>query len=86
MGLEGAESAFWDSPFDYGKQALLYAPTGLPDPNNYAFTEAVVKAAFPVLKASGGRAFFLCTSLRAMRRTHELLTEQLERAGLDFRC
>ena len=84
MGLEQAESAFWDSPFDYGEQALLYAPTGLPDPNNYAFTEAVIKAAFPVLKASGGRAFFLCTSLRAMRRTHELLTEQLERAGLDF--
>ncbi|MBP8215266.1 MAG: ATP-dependent DNA helicase [Propionivibrio sp.] len=84
MGLEGAESAFWDSPFDYGKQALLYAPTGLPDPNNYVYTEAVVKAAFPVLKASAGRAFFLCTSLHAMRRTHELLTEQLERAGLDF--
>ena len=84
MGLEGAESAFWDSPFDYETQALLYAPTGLPDPNNYAYTEAVVKAAFPVVKASGGRAFFLCTSLRAMRRTHELLAEQLERAGLDF--
>lgn len=84
MGLEDAESAFWDSPFDYGKQALLYAPTGLPDPNNYAYTETVVKAAFPVLKASAGRAFFLCTSLRAMRRTHELLSEQLERAGLDF--
>ena len=84
MGLEGAESAFWDSPFDYETQALLYAPTGLPDPNNYAYTEAVVKAAFPVVKASGGRAFFLCTSLRAMRRTHELLAEQLERAGLHF--
>lgn len=84
MGLEGAESAFWDSPFDYETQALLYAPTGLPDPNNYAYTEAVVKAAFPVVKASGGRAFFLCTSLRAMRRTYELLAEQLERAGLDF--
>ncbi len=84
MGLEQAESAFWDSPFDYERQALLYAPSNLPDPNNYAYTEAVVKAAFPVLKASGGRAFFLCTSLRAMRRTHELLTEQLEDAGLDF--
>ncbi len=84
MGLEGAESAFWDSPFDYEKQALLYAPTGLPDPNNFAYTEAVVKAAFPVVRASGGRAFFLCTSLRAMRRTHELLAEELERAGLDF--
>jgi len=84
MGLDQADSAFWDSPFDYEKQAMLYAPSGLPDPNNYAFTEAVVKAAFPVLQASGGRAFFLCTSLRAMRRVYELLAEQLERAGLDF--
>ncbi len=84
MGLDQADSAFWDSPFDYERQALLYAPANLPDPNNFAFTEAVVKAAFPVVEASGGRAFFLCTSLRAMRRTHELLSEQLQRAGLDF--
>ena len=84
MGLAEADSAYWESPFDYEKQALLYAPTGLPDPNNYAFTEAVVNAAFPVIQASGGRAFVLCTSLRAMRRAHELLAEQLERAGLDF--
>jgi ATP-dependent DNA helicase DinG len=84
MGLGEADSACWDSPFDYEKQALLYAPQNLPEPNSYEFTEAVVKAAFPVLKASAGRAFFLCTSLRAMRRTHELLGEYLERAGLDF--
>ena len=84
MGLGDADSACWDSPFDYEKQALLYAPQNLPEPNSYDFTEAVVKAAFPVLQASAGRAFFLCTSLRAMRRTHELLGEYLERAGLDF--
>jgi ATP-dependent DNA helicase DinG len=84
MGLGDADSACWDSPFDYEKQALLYAPQSLPEPNSYEYTEAVVKAAFPVLKASAGRAFFLCTSLRAMRRTHELLGEYLERAGLDF--
>ena len=84
MGLNEAESAAWDSPFDYGQQAVLYAPTGLPDPNTYTYTEAVIKAAFPVVQASGGRAFFLCTSLRAMRRAHELLQEHLERAGLDF--
>ena len=84
MGLDGSESACWDSPFDYARQALLYAPQHLPDPNDYAYTEAVVKAAFPVLAASGGRAFFLCTSLRAMRRTHELLSEQLAQAGLEF--
>ena len=84
MGLEDAESACWESPFDYGRQALLYAPTGLPDPNHYAYSEAVVEAAFPVVEASGGRAFFLCTSLRAMRRTRELLQERLERVGLDL--
>ena len=84
MGLIDAESACWESPFDYGTQAVLYVPTGLPEPNTYAYTEAVVKAAFPVVKASGGRAFFLCTSLRAMRRTRELLEEALENAGLDF--
>ena len=84
MGLDQAESAFWESPFDYERQALLYSPMNLPDPNSYDFTEAVVKAAFPVVEASGGRAFFLCTSLRAMRRTYDLLADFLERAGLEF--
>ncbi len=84
MGLTDAESACWDSPFDYGAQAVLYAPTGLPEPNSPGFIEAVAKAAFPVVKASGGRAFFLCTSLRAMRRMHELLQDFLEREGLDY--
>ena len=84
MGLLDAESACWESPFDYEQQALLYAPQHLPEPNSHGYTEAVVKAAFPVLRASAGRAFFLCTSLRAMRRTHELLSEQLARAGLEF--
>ncbi len=84
MGLVDAESASWESPFDYGQQAVLYVPANMPDPNSYDYTEAVVKAAFPVVEASGGRAFFLCTSLRAMRRTRDLLAEYLERAKLDF--
>jgi ATP-dependent DNA helicase DinG len=77
-------SARWESPFDYARQALLYVPRNLPDPNSADYAEAVVRAAFPVLKASGGRAFFLCTSLRAMRRTHALLVEWLAREGLEL--
>ena len=84
MGLVDARSVRWESPFDYPRQALLYAPRDLPDPNSRDYAEAVVAAAFPLLQASGGRAFFLCTSLRAMRRTHELLTEQLAQAGLEL--
>ena len=73
MGLATAPTACWDSPYDYARQALLYVPTGLPEPHHNSYTDYVVKAALPVLRASQGRAFFLCTSLRAMQRVYELL-------------
>jgi ATP-dependent DNA helicase DinG len=63
---------------------LLYVPTGIPEPNSSRYTEEVVKAALPVLKASRGRAFFLCTSLRAMQKTYELLLEALKQERLDY--
>jgi ATP-dependent DNA helicase DinG len=78
------DTGFWESPFDYGQQAMLYCPTGLPEPNSAGYTEAVVEAAFPLLKVCGGGAFFLCTSLRAMRRTHELLAAKLADAGMEM--
>ena len=84
LGLGNPDAGCWQSPFDYEKQAILYAPLGMPEPNAYHYTEAVVDAAFPALEAAGGGAFFLCTSLRAMRRTHELLKERMEAAGLDL--
>jgi ATP-dependent DNA helicase DinG len=84
MGLLEATTACWDSPFDYGNQAVLYVPQGMPEPNTSGYTEAVVKMALPVIKASGGRAFLLCTSLRAMREAHELLTEAFEKDKLEF--
>jgi ATP-dependent DNA helicase DinG len=84
LGLGEPESACWHSPFDYGSQAVLYAPLGMPEPNSYGYTDAVVDAAFPAVVASGGGAFFLCTSLRAMRRTHELLQARLEDEGIDM--
>jgi ATP-dependent DNA helicase DinG len=74
LGLDGAVARRWASPFDFARQALLYLPKGLPpDPNDAAFTDAVVDAALPVLEASGGRAFLLFTTLRALRRAHERL-------------
>ncbi|WP_341679125.1 ATP-dependent DNA helicase [Niveibacterium sp. SC-1] len=78
------ESAVWGSPFDYASQALLYAPTGMPDPNSFGFPDAVVDAALPAIRAAQGRAFVLCTSLRAMQRIHEQLQTHFEREGLDF--
>lgn len=81
IGLVDAETAYWDSPFDYANQALLYVPEGMPDPNSPGYTRAVVEAAWPVLKASGGRAFLLFTSLRAMNEAHALVQEKMAGEG-----
>jgi ATP-dependent DNA helicase DinG len=81
LGLGEADARRWASPFDFASQALLYLPKGLPaDPNDAAFTDAVVEAALPVLAASGGGAFLLFTTLRALRRAHE----RLSRLGLPY--
>jgi ATP-dependent DNA helicase DinG len=78
LGVPDAGTRRWASPFDFPQQALLYLPRGLPaDPNAQEFTEAVIKAALPVLEASRGRAFLLFTTLRALRRAHELLKGRL---------
>jgi ATP-dependent DNA helicase DinG len=82
MGLAEAETRAWASPFDFERQGLLYVPQGLPDPNSEGYVEAVVKAAWPAVRASAGHAFLLFTSLRAMERAHELLKARLEAEGL----
>jgi ATP-dependent DNA helicase DinG len=81
MGLHDARTACWGSPFDYASQALLCVPEGLPDPNSEEHARAVVAASLPLIRASGGRAFLLFTTLRAMRLAHRLLREEFERAG-----
>lgn len=78
MGLLNARTACWDSPFNYTEQSLLYVPSGLPDPNAAEYTDAVVKAALPLIEASRGRAFLLFTSLRAMQRAHEILQAEFQ--------
>ncbi len=85
LGIEEAEARAWASPFDFPRQALLYVPSGLPaDPNDPDYTAAVVEAAVPVIQASRGRAFVLFTSLRALRRAHELFRERFEREAIDY--
>ena len=84
MGLELAQTGHWTSPFDYETQALLYAPQNMPDPNNSAYPAAVASVALSVIKASRGRAFVLCTSLKAMREVFATLKDAFETEGLAY--
>ncbi len=68
IGLPQARTLRWDSPFDFGRQGLLYLPRPLPSPGAADFPERVADAAWPVIKAAGGRAFVLCSTLRAVER------------------
>ncbi len=84
LGLGDAATGAWDSPFDYSQQGLLYVPRELPAPNTAEHTDAVVDAALPLLQASGGRAFLLFTTLRALQHARERLLGAFAREGLDY--
>jgi ATP-dependent DNA helicase DinG len=86
--VEGASAQAWPSPFDYPNQALLYVPRGMPEALAPEFTTRVVEEAIALIEAANRHgpagSFLLFTSLRAMNRAHELLTDLLPRHGLEL--
>ena len=84
LGLEGAETFSVESPFDYPRQGVLYVPENLPEPNRPEHTDAVVDAALPVIEASGGRAFLLFTSFRALDRARTRIETAFRERGWDY--
>jgi len=82
LGLDKDRSLTLPSPFDYAEQGLLYVPRDLPAPQSPQFTEAVVQTALPLIEAAGGRAFLLCTTLRAVQRASDMLYEAFAERGL----
>ncbi|MEN8167756.1 MAG: ATP-dependent DNA helicase, partial [Pseudomonadota bacterium] len=78
LGLDEARTHCWDSPFDYPRQAVWYVPKNLPEPNSPAFNHRVSELTIPILQASGGRAFLLYTSHRALQEAAEYLRERID--------
>jgi ATP-dependent DNA helicase DinG len=66
IGLSDARTLRIDSPFDYRDQARLFLPPSMPEPQDPTFAEKFIDACAPLLDASGGRAFLLYTSYRAL--------------------
>ncbi len=67
----GLPADSWDeldvgSPFDYGRQALLYCPVHLPDPRSAGYEAAMLAELETLIRAAGGRTLALFTSWRAM--------------------
>jgi len=75
LGIVEARTGKWDSPFDYPRQALWYVPQGMPEPSDRGYVQAVMREAIALIEASGGRAFLLFTSYRALNEAADLLEE-----------
>ncbi|MFZ5440845.1 MAG: ATP-dependent DNA helicase [Myxococcota bacterium] len=80
LGLQGRawDGLEVDSPFDYGRQALLYVPGYLPEPSSPDWTLQFAREVYQLIRLSAGRAFVLFTSLKHMDAVHALVAPHLE--------
>ena len=65
------------SPFDIPARAALYLPRDLPEPSDPAFERAAVDRIVELVSVTGGGAFVLCTSTRAMKAFRRALEPRL---------
>jgi ATP-dependent DNA helicase DinG len=73
LGLAETPTLRIESPFDHERQSLLYLPAGLPQPASAGYVAAVIETAVPLIESSGGGAFVLFTSHRALAQGAALL-------------
>jgi len=73
-----------DSPFDFGRQALLLVPEDLPEPTQGGFAAAARDLIEQAILAADGRTFSLFTAYSLLRRVHDEIAPVLQARG--YRC
>jgi ATP-dependent DNA helicase DinG len=68
--------------FDYPKQALVYIPKRLPEPQHPDFLDGLCQIVLYLIKTTQGRAFVLFTSYRNMQEVHARLKGEIEQRVL----
>jgi ATP-dependent DNA helicase DinG len=77
LGVDAPVTLRVDGHFDYPRQAILYTPTGLPDPRSPQYAEVAMELLEELLAYTQGRAFLLFTSHQQMRAFHAGLRQRL---------
>lgn len=77
LGLKDASEVFHPSPFDYGKQAMIYLPRTLPEARLDQGLTALTDEMETLIRASHGRAFVLFTSWQALNQVGTELARRL---------
>ncbi len=68
LGLDAARTSHHASPFDYGRQALIYIPERMPEPREPGYPDRLEREIRGLLAASRGRAFVLFSSWKMLDR------------------
>lgn len=77
LGIQHAKDKVLEPHFDYGRQALLYIPTSLPDPRAANFLECAMREVVQLLEMTRGRAFVLFTSYQQMNALYRRLLAEI---------
>lgn len=79
LGLKGQREVLIESPFDFGRQALLYAPFDLPDParEGERHIDAISARIEDLVNITSGSSFVLFTSYQTLGRVHDALAHKL---------
>lgn len=77
LGVTGAREICLASEFDFDRQAILYLPRSMPEPQAPGFAAAAAREVLSLLECSEGRAFVLFTSYANMRLVQGLVAPAL---------
>lgn len=77
LGLDRAAELILPSPFDHGRQAVLFVPRMSAEPNTSEWSEDICPLIESLLRICEGRAFVLFTSYRNMRFAHTRLKDRI---------
>lgn len=81
MGLSDSITSRWDSPFDFARQTLLYAPEKMPQPNHLSrdeYDRRVAEVVEKIVPLTKGRVLALFTSASSMKAVREHLSDRID--------
>jgi ATP-dependent DNA helicase DinG len=77
LGIDRSDELLLASPFDFQRQAILYVPRRMPEPQSPAFVPRAAEEIVRLLRLSRGRAFVLFTSYANMHAVAERIAGEL---------
>ena len=77
LGIDAGDELLLASPFDFPRQAILYVPRRMPEPQSPAFVPRAAEEILRLLRLSRGRAFVLFTSYANMHAVAERIAGEL---------